>query len=200
MGIIKKWNIDKIYFYPYGGCTKFNTIINVSLCDELLILIAGPLTQIIFYFIVRNFFSYSNLILLSRYNYLILAFNLLPIYPLDGGRLINIFLRTIIPYKKSLKISFYLSFIIILFLLIYKKTVVFLIIIFFILYKSYEEKRKIKEYFNKFLLERCLYSFNFKKTKTVNCVNNFYFHKRHIIKENNGYITEKNYLKRYFNV
>ena len=47
-----KWNIDKIYFYPYGGYTKFNDYLNRPLYQELLIMLAGPLFQIIYYFII----------------------------------------------------------------------------------------------------------------------------------------------------
>ena len=50
------------------------------------------------------------------YHYGILAFNLLPIYPLDGGKLLNIMLNNFMPYKISFKTSIIISY---LFIVIY---------------------------------------------------------------------------------
>ena len=92
MGLIFGWKIDNISFYPYGGVTKFNEDINRPLKEELLILLMGPLTQIIYYLIIINFISLRNINIFRYYHYSILIFNLLPIYPLDGGKILNIFL------------------------------------------------------------------------------------------------------------
>ena len=55
--------------------------------------------------------------------------------------------------------------------------------------------KNINYYFNKFLLERYLYKFEFKKTKKITKICQMHKEKYHIIKEKNGYITEKQYLK-----
>ena len=46
-----------------------------------------------------------------NYNTTILLFNLLPIIPLDGSKVLNILLNTIIPFKKSHILTIYISFI-----------------------------------------------------------------------------------------
>ena len=46
-GIILGYKLEKIVFYPLGGVTVFNFPINIPLKKELLILIMGPIMQII---------------------------------------------------------------------------------------------------------------------------------------------------------
>ena len=53
-GILLGYKLDKITFYPYGGITKFNLPLNIPLQKELLILIMGPLMQVIGYLILNN--------------------------------------------------------------------------------------------------------------------------------------------------
>jgi len=108
MGLFLGWELDKICLYPYGGVTKFNEDINRKLIEELLILINGPLFQIIYFMIGYYLFNDESFI---YYNLSILIFNLLPIYPLDGGRILNI----ILSYFLSFRLSYYLSIIISLF-------------------------------------------------------------------------------------
>lgn len=52
--------------------------------------------------------------------------------------------------------------------------------------------------FNKFLLERYLNNYKFKKIKIINNKNNMYKDKRHMLKDKNKYILEKDYLKERF--
>jgi len=116
ISLIFKWNIDKIIILPFGGLTKYNEIINKPLIEEFLISISGIIFQIIFYLLIKNYISYNDYVILKNYNYAILFFNLLPIYPLDGGRLFNMLFSLVFPYKKSLYLSIYLSMIIFVFL------------------------------------------------------------------------------------
>ena len=86
---LMKVEVDKIYIYPLGGITKFNLELNSPQIVELIILIFGPIFQIIAYLLLSNILiDYKELI--KMYHYQILFFNLLPIYPLDGGKLLNI--------------------------------------------------------------------------------------------------------------
>ena len=106
-----KWKVDKIKFYPYGGTSVFKEDINRPLKEELLILLMGPIIQLLFFLILIKIpLSIKNINLLTNYNYSILLFNLLPIYPLDGGKLVQIILSYLLPYKKSIYITLYFSF------------------------------------------------------------------------------------------
>ena len=198
IGILLKWKVDKIIIYPYGGCTKFSESLNKSLLSEFLILIAGPIFQILFYFLISKYLSYSDYILFKKYNGIILFFNLLPIYPLDGGKLFNIFLSIFIPFLTSFCLSIYFSLFVFLCALLIYKTPTYYLILFFLLVKVYDEFKNRNIYYNKFLLERYLYDFKFKDTKIINNVNMFFKGKKHIIRKDNGYSYEKEYLASYF--
>ena len=188
--------VDKIYIYPFGGIAKFHLPENYSIYKELIILINGPLFQELAKIILVYLFpKYSNIIII--YHYSILIFNLLPIYPLDGGKLINLLLSLISPYKKSLVLSIIISYIIVFIIFIININSIklnTLILVFFLLYKINIEENNINYKYENFLLERYLNNYKFKKKKVINDSNNFYKENNHIIKDNNNYYFEEEYL------
>ncbi len=200
---IFNWKIDKIYIYPYGGCVKFNEKINRPLYQELFIMLGGPFFQIILFVIIKllfnnNSLSIRNYLLFNNYHYTLLFFNLLPIYPLDGGKIINILFNYLFPYKKGNKIVIYLSYLLILFLVIYNQNLNLLLISIFLINQITLYLKNQNYYFNKFLLERYINNYYFKDTKIINNKNNMYREKKHIFKIKNKYIKEQDYLNNRF--
>jgi len=181
-GIIFKWKIEKIVILPFGCLTIFNEKINRPLIEEFIITISGPILQIIHMFFLDD----------TYYSKLLLIFNLLPIYPLDGYKLLNIFLNKIFSFKLSHLISIYISFIVI---FLFKNNLVVIFVIFLLLLNIIKELLNHKYIFNKFILERKLYNFDFKKIKLVSNIKEFKKDYKHVIKENGIYIKEKDYLK-----
>ncbi len=125
--------LNRIVLFPFGGLSVLEYSINLSLLKELLILIMGPVTQMVFTYLIYylkidvSYYFYT-------YSMFILIFNLIPIYPLDGGKLINVFLSFFLPFYKSLKITYYLSYFIYISLvfitiLYYRSLILILIII-----------------------------------------------------------------------
>ena len=117
-----KWDFDKIAIYPFGGCTKFDEKINRPMKEELLILLNGPFFQILLFIIIfllqkEGLITFRNYTIFKHYHYTLLFFNLLPIYPLDGGRILNIMINYILPYKKGNKLVIIISTFIILIML-----------------------------------------------------------------------------------
>lgn len=196
MGIILKWKLLSITFYPYGGKTLFEVSENSSINEEILILLSGPFMQIITYLVLSFFFSYEYI---KTYHLTILIFNLLPILTLDGGRLINLFLNKIFNYLTSFYISVFISITTIIFLILfcflyYYNFNLFLMSI-FLLFKIIKSIKDIKYCYQRFLVERYLYDFKFNKRKISRDIYSFY-------KECNHYIEfkeEKEYLNKYFN-
>lgn len=197
VGMYFNFDIDKIYFYPFGGYSKFNSEINKPLKEELMVLLGGPISQVLFYLTMSYIFNLGDTFRI--YHYGLLFFNLLPIYPLDGGKLINILLCYKFPYLKSYNFVIIISVIslVLLFILSIKYYYNFNIILvsIFLLYKIYEYYKEKKYSYNKFLLERYLRKYDFKKYKFIKSIKNVYRDKKHII--NNE--TEKSALKKYFN-
>ncbi len=158
----------------------------------------GPVVQLLFYFIIRNQLSYNTYIIFEKYNYVIFTFNLLPIYPLDGGRILNLLFQLFISYKKSLYFSIFISIIISIIILSLSNSIAFLIVMIFLIVKILEELYKIKFCYNKFLLERYLNDYRFNSTKLITSINCFYREKFHMIKCGKGLLGEKEALKKYF--
>lgn len=195
-------NVKYIYIYPLGGISKFNMLLNDYIWKELLILLAGPLTQNIAYIILINIFNRDREVILI-YHLSILIFNLLPIYPLDGGRIVNLLFNIFIPYKKSLQLIVKISYITTLIIFIIQKniTINIIIMLLFLLIIIHKEEGKINFIYNKFLLERVMNNYNFKRRKMINNITNFYRNRTHLIKENGKVCEEKEYLtKKYHGI
>ena len=193
----------KIYFYPYGGISTFKMDLNESPLKEFVILIMGPIFQFIAYFLLIKISFFSNYIeIIKVYHFSILFFNLLPIYPLDGGKLLNIIFNLKFSFKKSFLFSIYFSYILvfIIFIIIFPNflKINLILMIILLLYKINEEYKKRNYYFEKFLLERYLNNYHFKKKKEVNNIDEFRKRYNHYIRKNNFYYTEKEILRKKF--
>lgn len=160
----------------------------------------GPIFQFIAYFLLIKLMPHYNS-MIFMYHYGILLFNLLPIYPLDGGKLVNLFLALFMSYKNSLIYSILFS-LFILFIMIcivlgfFDITINFIVMIFFLIYKIVFEYKRINYLQEKFLLERYLNNYNFKKGIIVNDVNSFRRDKHHLVKNNSKYYLEKEILQK----
>lgn len=132
--------------------------------EELLIALAGPMSNLIMIGIALlmgwleiwkkewvQFFIYGN--------GAIACFNLLPIYPLDGGRILQVLLSMFFPFRKAILISLYSGICIILLLLSLSWFNIVLgvqlwIIIPYLLYMIFLEIKQLPYRFVKFLLAR----------------------------------------------
>ena len=124
------YKMDKIYLLPYGaGIALKQNFADEN--DEIIIAIAGPLCNFILAFLTISLWwifpeTYNSTEIFVLANLVTGIVNLLPCYPLDGGRILTAFLKKKIKNKKNiLKISGFLN-ILVVFLLIF----VFLIDIF----------------------------------------------------------------------
>lgn len=191
------WKVDKICIFPYGGVSKFNEKVNVLLREEFFVLISGPLVQMVFFWVVRDLVGWRYEQIFLEYHLFILGFNLLAIYPLDGGRLLNIFMAIFMPFKKSLKVSVFISYSVLIFLMIFfsvRFSLFFLFVVCATFLKVYEEKEKLPYVFQKFILERRLYTFKFPKKKVIKEKEEMKRDTEHLFKVGNYYYTEKEYL------
>jgi Zn-dependent proteases len=192
------WRVDKIYIYPYGGYSKFNDDINKPLREELIILLMGPLIQIGYYFLL-NALGITGI---GIYHYSILIFNLLPIYPLDGGKMLNILMSYKLSYKESYIWTIIISGLIfaVCFGIIVKFFLSMSIVLMFILlfYKLLESYRERMFCFNKFILERYINNYSFRKIKVVKKVDKMSRDYKHVFDKDGYYKSEKEELRKYY--
>ena len=191
--IIFKWKIDKVILLPFGGITIFQENIDKSLKEEFIIAILGPLLQLVFYFL------YSGNSIFNQYNLIILLFNLLPIYPLDGSKIINILFSEFISFKRSHILTIITSFITLLVVILsIKYNLLLYLILLFIVLEIIKEINKHNYYFNRFLLERYLYNNEYSKSKIIDNIKKMKKQTKHIFKINNKYFTEREIIRNLF--
>lgn len=180
---IFNWNIDKIYLYPFGGLIKYNEKIDKPFLEEFIIAISGIANQSIVYilciFIFKNNTYFFNII--KNYHYSILFFNLIPIIPLDGSKILNIILNKIFNFRKSYIILNIIS-IVLLIIFIFKSNFSLLIVILFLIYKIYLNIKNKSILFNRFILEKYLYD-DYKKICIINNIKNMKRNRKNIIKK-----------------
>ncbi len=191
--IIFKWKIDRVILLPFGGITIFQENIDKSLKEEFIIAILGPLLQLVFYFL------YSDNPTFNQYNLTILLFNLLPIYPLDGSKIVNILFNEFISFKRSHILTIITSFITLLVVILsVKYNLLLYLILLFIVLEIIKEINKHNYYFNRFLLERYLYNNEYSKNKIIDNIKKMKKQTKHIFKINNKYFTEREIIRNLF--
>ncbi len=192
-GLLFSWKIDKVIILPFGGLTIFNTLINTSLFEQLIVSLAGPLFQVLYFFILSCFFNLDNLLYL---NYMFLFFNLLPIYPMDGSKILYVFLCLLFPFKVSHVLYLIVSFICIgVLFFVFKFNLILYLILLFLIIKTITEFISHKRIFNRFLLERYIYNLEFKHVKVVDGVYGMYLWAYHVFKKS---VTEREFLHKMF--
>ena len=106
-----KWNIKSVEIGVFGGFITYDDVIDKPFIEEIIISLGGFLMQglifLITYILSKNgLFSIKEASLINRYNLSIFLFNAIPVYPLDGSKILLVILNMFIPYKKSLKLLF----------------------------------------------------------------------------------------------
>lgn len=165
-GYFFHWKLKEIIVLPLGMISKYSNYLNTPLNEEIIVASMGIIVQLFFYLIFfknNSDFYWCNLI--------IVIFNLIPIYPLDGSKIINIILNKIFSFKTSYLITIYLSFILNIFILIIsllKKDLIVMIIFIPLLINLLKDISNVSITINKFYLERFLYQFKFSKSRYIN--------------------------------
>lgn len=103
--------VKEIEIFPFGGIARFEEMKAISPKEEILISLAGPLSNLIIVVIfmgLRQLYLDSYLIeYIININKLILIVNILPIFPLDGGKVIRAILSLLVGYKTAtIKLSY----------------------------------------------------------------------------------------------
>lgn len=120
MGLLLGLKPKKVELIPLGLSISFKVNIddfnrkrkngNLFVLKEIGVALAGPIVNLIILLVINFFmqdFYHKNLIVYA--NLLIFVFNLLPIYPLDGGRILNGLLHIFTGKQKARKLCYDIS-------------------------------------------------------------------------------------------
>jgi len=107
-GMILGFKPDTLRIMPLGFSIEFETIIedynkkilksNIMSVKKIIIALSGPLINLLIV-VFGTFFNIDSNIIYS--NFLIFIFNLIPIYPLDGGRILKNIFKIFFGNRKS---------------------------------------------------------------------------------------------------
>ncbi len=169
-GLLLKMKPEKLEIMPFGITISFkiNTkdynkrIKNGNLLEikKIMVALAGPLTNLIIIIIAMNLnLDIINGLIIIYTNTLLMVFNLLPIFPLDGGRIVKGILYIIFGKRKSEEYTNDISIIstiiitaISSILILYIKNIALFLIILYLWYLVIKENIKLlkrKELYNK---------------------------------------------------
>ena len=167
MAFFHKWELEELKFFAFGGIMQFTGELNKSNIEDFIVSSGGILfnfiTLIILILMREKMSSFVNPML---YDYAIWAqlfvitFNLIPLPPLDGSRLINAILCCFFPYKTVLRIIRRLNMgLMTLFIgitILYDIRQLF-IIVSFLTYSTLKYNKYIYFLFQRFLLQKKMY-------------------------------------------
>jgi len=195
--------VKRVDIYMFGGVTILDENLSLNIKKEILTLIMGPITELLFVMLI--YILYKNGLVgeatyekLYKINKMLLTFNLLPILPLDGGKLLNNILDLYIPYNISHLVSVITSIIALpCILYLFGNKIFTIIILIFLINKNIEEIKTHKYRVNKLIMERRLKYSKYKKKVKINKLKNIYRNANFIIKYNDLMLNEKDYFKLY---
>lgn len=108
------WRVTTITLWIFGGVMKTEEHGNRPLMEEALVTVSGPFQHVLIFLVVKllqigNILPLTITELIIFYNQMIFFFNLLPVWPLDGGKLFWIVLSNYLPFRKSYNTTIFLS-------------------------------------------------------------------------------------------
>ncbi|UOQ93866.1 site-2 protease family protein [Halobacillus shinanisalinarum] len=107
------WRVSHIEFWLFGGAVVSDEHSTKPFKEQAHVILSGPIQHVwiaILLFLLQYFMGPHPLLSTAlHYNGLVLLLNLLPIWPLDGGKLLFYVLTQLISFQKSLKVTLFLS-------------------------------------------------------------------------------------------
>ncbi|QQK77086.1 M50 family metallopeptidase [Salicibibacter cibarius] len=101
------WRLRKIELLPFGGVAETEEYGNRPYREELIVILAGPFQHLIlmaFSWVAVGLFPFwttGDHEIFLFHNSALLFFNLLPLWPLDGGKLLQLITSKFLPFREA---------------------------------------------------------------------------------------------------
>ncbi len=110
------FKIQRILLLPFGAFLEIEDYGQYPIYQEFCMLLGGLVTHIFIFFFLKYGFSLGLSAIAKDYalrmNQLIFLFNLLPIWPMDGSKLLELILFYLFEYRKAVWINLSVSFVV----------------------------------------------------------------------------------------
>lgn len=104
------WTVSEVQLLPFGGVATMEDAYATDPLDEIAVALAGPFLNVVMMAVSYLFWytgvwteEWARFFLIS--NLTIAGFNMLPIWPLDGGRIVQALLCWFMPYRQAAIVS-----------------------------------------------------------------------------------------------
>ncbi|GEM03799.1 hypothetical protein HMI01_07870 [Halolactibacillus miurensis] len=108
-----KWPIKELRLFMFGCVMETDAFLMRPLKEQWLVVLAGPLQHVAIFFaclfLKQSAQPMTVIDFAMRANVTLVCFNLLPIWPLDGGKIIYLLCNLRLPFKKSYHLTLMLS-------------------------------------------------------------------------------------------
>jgi len=189
-----KVKVNKIKLSMFGFNADIDNMDYLAIYKQMLIIIMGPLTYFGSVLLIKELYLNEVISLIMYYkalatNKYILFFNLLPIYPLDGGRLIKVVFDKVFTFKFSKFFLYSVSFIFIVGFALYTVECKQYLMYLFLLINFVLNVCSIKKEWKAFLIRR--YYLNNKYKEKIHKKKDLYMYRNNFIIRNKDILTEK---------
>jgi stage IV sporulation protein FB len=108
------WRIKEVQLLPFGGVVEVDEQGNISAWEETIVALAGPLQNgimVLFAIMMHKWGGWNNewSSYFMQANLMIGLFNLLPVLPLDGGKIMQSFFSLLFNYYRTILYCTWLS-------------------------------------------------------------------------------------------
>jgi|AKZA01.1.fsa_nt_gi sporulation factor SpoIVFB. Metallo peptidase. MEROPS family M50B len=134
------FEIDCVEVLPFGAFLSLQDYGLHHIVEELVTILAGLCSHFFIYFMILYLGANPYLLAVNR---LVFLFNILPVYPLDGSKIILLLLSTCMDYQKAIKLQIKISILALSILIIMKPQVSHFVVYGYLIYLNYQY---IKEY------------------------------------------------------
>ena len=150
MAYLLGFDIKGITLLPFGAYLTLKNLFRHSIIEEICVALAGPGIHLFIHILINMIFEGELRNYLSAFNSFVFYFNLIPVYPMDGYRIVSLILQSIIDLKKSLYFSLKISVLCFVLLSIFYIELSTYVIIFYLLFQQFILYRDIPQYLRQY--------------------------------------------------